>query len=297
MKLTIFTPTYNREEFLEGLYNSIVSSFKASKSDNNIEWLIVDDGSKTDIEKAINKFCEFSPFPIIYIRKNNGGKHTAFNVAIREASGDLFVCIDDDDRLTVNAIADIFKLASKYKDTKYVGYVGRVVDENNNLLGKTFDTPFESNTIEIRDKLSYWGEPEIYLTKELKKYSFIEIENERFLTEAYVFDVMSKGNRFIYENVPLMVKKFYPGGLTDNQLKIRIESPKGCFLYYKQRHQLTKGILHKIKARLNKIRFYLWINDKKFKQQNRLDFWDYILFIPTYLIYIKDKYDYIKTIR
>ena len=118
MKLTIFTPTYNREEFLEGLYNSIVSSFKASKSDNNIEWLIVDDGSKTDIEKAINKFCEFSPFPIVYIRKNNGGKHTAFNVAIREASGDLFVCIDDDDRLTVNAIADIFKLASKYKDTK-----------------------------------------------------------------------------------------------------------------------------------------------------------------------------------
>lgn len=294
MKLTIFTPTYNREEFLEGLYNSIVSSFIACNSDDTIEWLIVDDGSKTDIEKVISRFYEFSPFPIVYIRKNNGGKHTAFNVAIREASGDLFVCIDDDDRLTENAIADIFQLARKYKNTKYVGYVGRVVDENNTLLGKTFDTPFESNTIEIRDKFSYWGEPEIFLTKELKNYSFAEIEDERFLTEAYIFDVMSKGNRFIYENVPLMVKKFYPGGLTDNQLKIRIESPKGCYLYYKQRYQLTTGILHKTKARLNKIRFYLWINDEEFKKHNRLDFWDYIFIFPTYLIYIKDKNDYKK---
>lgn len=289
MKLTIFTPTYNRKEFLEGLYESIVSSFENCSSRDTIEWLIVDDGSTSDIESIVREFSKSSSFPIVFKRKRNGGKHTAFNCAIKEASGELFVCIDDDDRLTENALKDIFIIARKYENTKYVGYVGRVVDENNCLLGKTLKTPFESNTIEVRDKLGYWGEPEVFLTKELKNYSFAEIENEKFLTEAYVFDVMSKGNRFIYENVPLMVKKFYAGGLTDNQLKIRIESPKGCYLYYKQRYALTKGIFFKIKTRLNKLRFGLWITDKEFKENNKRDIADYLFLIPAYFIYMKDK--------
>ena len=143
MELTIFTPTYNRETFLEGLYKSIVCSVEACKSDDSVEWLIIDDGSKTDIEKVVNRFYDCSPFLIKYIKKNNGGKHTAFNLAITRASGDLFVCIDDDDRLTKNAITDIFKLARKYKNTKYVGYVGRVVDENNTLQVKLLTLPLK----------------------------------------------------------------------------------------------------------------------------------------------------------
>ena len=128
----------------------------------------------------------------------------------------------------------------------------------------------------------------------MKKYSFLEIENERFLTEAYVFDLMSKGNKFIYENVPLMIKKFYPGGLTDNQLKIRIESPKGCYFYYKQRHELSKGFVPRIKAHINKVRFYFWIQDKEFKKKNKLCFLDYLLYLPSLLVFLKDRKAYKK---
>ena len=54
MLITIFTPTYNRENLLERLYNSL-----CCQSYLDFEWLIVDDGSTDNTETVIRqlKFC------------------------------------------------------------------------------------------------------------------------------------------------------------------------------------------------------------------------------------------------
>ena len=258
MHLTIFTPTYNRVSELPGLYKSIMESLARMplNSEHKVDWLIVDDGSDLDVKKCIDTFQGIPKLDIGLIRKENGGKHTAFNFAIENADGNIFVCIDDDDRLTPNAIKDIFSLAEKYANKGYGGFVGRVVDEGKEFLGKTiFDDILISNTVEIRDKYHFWGEPEVFFTSILKKYHFDVFPGERFLTEAYIFDQMSNDYPFVYTNTPLMIKKYLTGGLTDSQLKIRMQCPIGCEAYYYKRKQLCKGFKNKLKAEINRQRF------------------------------------------
>ena len=286
MKLVIFTPTYNRKNEIVGLYQSILKSVNqyANKQDE-IEWLIINDGSEVDLSDTINSFKN-EEIIITLLNKKNGGKHSAFNLAIEESKGDILVCIDDDDRLTINAVSDIFKYAKEYKDCGYGAFVGRVVDEKGNLLGKNYDSIIVSNTIEIRDKYRYWGEPEIYYLDILKQYKFTIFGEEKFLTEAYLFDVMSKEYPFVYLQVPLMIKKYLKGGLTDNQLKIRVKSPNGTVAYYSQRFVLSKG-LAKVKAAINKVRFRFWVKEKNKFTLNVIDF---IIYPIAYLMYLKDKY-------
>ncbi len=264
MKLTIFTPTYNRQEELPGLYNSIVESLRCYTGNNDVEWLIVDDGSKTDLRALVNSFKIIPHFSIRFYRKENGGKHTAYNLAIEKADGDFFVCIDDDDRLTSNAIKDIFIIGNDflnnpaYKDCG--AFVGRVISPQGQKLGSDVTSyPFLSDTIEIRDKYHFWGEPEVDILPILKQYRFNVFENERFLTEAALFDCMSKKHKFLYTNCPLMVKKFRSDGLTAAMTKIRVESPRGAESYYYQRSRLCEGLSHKLKAIINRQRFAYWI--------------------------------------
>ena len=291
MKLTIFTPTYNRIKELPGLYKSIIDSMTdmTQKNDDSIEWIIVDDGSDYDITDTVGKFRGISNLTIKLLKKTNGGKHTAYNMAIDEADSDIFICVDDDDRLTNNAVRDIFRLGRKYIDSKYGGYVGRVVDENGKVLGRSvFKKPIVSNTIEIRDKYHFWGEPEIHFTKVLKKYRFDIFGDERFLTEAYLFDQMSCDYAFVYTNVPMMTKTYLDGGLTDNQLKIRMQCPMGCEAYYYKRKCLCKGFKHKLKATINRQRFGRYCHNAP---KRKKDIYELIAMPVSWLMAIKDRHD------
>ena len=286
MNITIFTPTYNRKSELPGLFESIKCAYAETPEGNNLEWLIIDDGSTIEIQDDIDIFIKKANFAIEYVKKTNGGKHTAFNEAIERCHTDLLVCIDDDDRLTNDAIKKIFQLAEKYKSADYGAIVGRVVDENGILLGKNMDgMPIVSNTIEIRDRYSFWGEPEVYFVDKLKKYRFDVFTDERFLTEAYLFDRMSIDFPFLYTDEVLMVKKYLKGGLTDNQTKIRIHSPQGSEAYYYQRKQLCKGFFPKLKATINRQRFQFWMKSK----HRPIDGYEILACSVSWLFYLKDK--------
>ena len=69
MKITVFTPTYNRAYILENLYRSL-----QRQSFRDFEWLIVDDGSSDNTEEVIAAWQrEGNDFPIRYYKKENGG--------------------------------------------------------------------------------------------------------------------------------------------------------------------------------------------------------------------------------
>ena len=55
MKISVLTPTYNREKLLKKLYESLL---KNANYGIQIEWLIMDDGSKDQTRTSIEKFKE-----------------------------------------------------------------------------------------------------------------------------------------------------------------------------------------------------------------------------------------------
>lgn len=96
---TIGTPVYNRSTTLNRTLKSI-----ENQSFRDFELIIVDDGSKDDIDSVVRPFMEHTLIPTLYIKKANGGVHTARNAILKEARGKLVVSIDSDDELTPSAL-------------------------------------------------------------------------------------------------------------------------------------------------------------------------------------------------
>ncbi|RLZ12734.1 glycosyltransferase family 2 protein [Faecalibacter macacae] len=88
--ISIITPCYNSEKFIQETYYSIYH-----QSYTNWEWIIVDDNSTDDSVKIIK---EFNDKRIILIRnKSNKGAAFSRNVALRQAKGRFITFIDSDD--------------------------------------------------------------------------------------------------------------------------------------------------------------------------------------------------------
>ena len=94
-RLTIFTPVYNRAHCIEKCYKSLLR-----QKNQNFIWIIVDDGSVDGLSGLVQSWMDKgSNFRIEFYRKENGGIHTAYNLALSHVHTDYWVCIDSDDWL------------------------------------------------------------------------------------------------------------------------------------------------------------------------------------------------------
>ena len=84
IKITVYTPTYNRANLLQNLYKSLLQ-----QTYRNFEWLIIDDGSTDNTKQVVNGFISQGIIDIIYFYKQNGGQHTALNMGIEKAINNL----------------------------------------------------------------------------------------------------------------------------------------------------------------------------------------------------------------
>lgn len=104
--LTVFTPAYNRAHTIGRTYKSL-----CSPKCKDFVWLIVDDGSTDNTAELVKDWMsKDNGFEIQYIYKENGGMHTAHNVAYRNIHTELNTCIDSDDALSENAVEKIMAL-------------------------------------------------------------------------------------------------------------------------------------------------------------------------------------------
>ena len=116
--LYIVTPTYNRAKELCILYKTL-----KSQTCLDFKWLVVDDGSTDETPLLIAKFQEDSCFAIDYLKKDNGGKHTAYNLALDYMSKiDCHIVVDSDDWLAMDAVEKILQDLEKTSN-KEIGIV------------------------------------------------------------------------------------------------------------------------------------------------------------------------------
>lgn len=258
-QLTVFTPTYNRKHTLPRLYESLIFQ----KDRDFFEWLIVDDGSTDGTDQLIEQYIREDKIDIRYLRKENGGKPSAYNVALDMVQTPLFFCVDSDDWLLPEAMAVIRSYAPRIlQDGRISGFAGICTDKNGEPLENGSKKEFLSDTMRIRDKYKGKDKPEIMKTELLKHYRFPIFKGEKFITEAYVFDPLTKTFPILYTNKRLMGKEYLKDGLTDTATKIRIKNIQGTLTYYKQRIQVTESFLGKLKAKINYLRFQLHAGEK-----------------------------------
>ncbi|BES66434.1 glycosyltransferase family 2 protein [Gottschalkiaceae bacterium SANA] len=285
MRITVFTPSYNRADLLKRLYKSL-----CEQSCSDFEWLIVDDGSNDHTESLVKGFIMEAKVDISYVRKDNGGKHTAMNLAFKKARGSYFVCVDSDDFLLEDAIEKMIPLCDRLDTCDYCGFVGMCQDMNGKRIGRAPEGELLSNTIEIRDRYGIQGEPEVYKTALLRQQAFPVFAGEWFITEAILFDVVTSQMPLLYTDQIFMFKEFQAGGLTSNEPRIRVDNPLGTLSYYRQRYKMSPSVRAKIKALINYTRFSIHAPhaSKQISLEGLARIYRLCVFLPAYWMYGRD---------
>lgn len=237
--ITICTPTFNRGYIIKNLYHSL-----QEQSVNSFEWLVIDDGSNDDTEEIFqNILKENNPFPIRYLKQENGGKHRAVNIGVKEAKGELFFIVDSDDYLTNDAVEKLFSWVKTLDSSrKWAGVAGYRGTSKDNRIGELFgSTKYIDAKNTERLELHLLGDKaEAYFTEILKKYPYPEFENENFVTPDVVWNAIANDGYYMrwFSDI-IWICNYLADGITNDKNKF-IRNPKGFAYWVKQTIQIYK---------------------------------------------------------
>lgn len=221
--LSIVTPTYNRAHLLPACFESL-----KKQTDFDFEWIIVDDGS-TDNTAEIASGFNTDLFPVVYVHKENGGKHTALNASYDHIRGKYVLILDSDDYLTEDAVAVVRKYWADYASNDSIAMITL-------LRGHSKDDPLCTGPIanEPVDILRYKRHLihstdccEVIRADVLKKYPFPVFEGERFLSECALWNRVALKYKCVYINEVIYICEYLEGGLTQSGRPLRIRNPRG----------------------------------------------------------------------
>ena len=107
-KVSVIVPFYNVENYIEKCLETLVN-----QTLEDIEIILVNDGSKDRSIDIVNKFVKQYPEKITYLEKENGGLSDARNYAIPYAKGEYIAFLDSDDYVEKTMYKDMYELAKK----------------------------------------------------------------------------------------------------------------------------------------------------------------------------------------
>lgn len=238
--LTVFTPAYNRANMLPRLYQSL-----CDQSCKDFEWLIIDDGSADDTTSVVQSFIDEGKINIRYCKKENGGKHTAHNLALEQAAGEWFLCVDSDDLLAADAVSKLMAKAAQLNGEN--GIIAYKEDLNGRLLSDSFPEAIcRTQMYRLAADYGCSGEFSLaFLTDFARKFPFPVFVGERFVTECVVYDRMDQQGQFALLPEVITVCEYQADGYSSDSSRLMKKNPSGYCLYFMQRIDLQMSFLQR----------------------------------------------------
>ena len=116
--ISIIIPCYNGEEYLDRCFNALLN-----QTYNNMEIIIVDDGSIDKTAKIIEKYAlifKNKNIDLKNIKQKNMGQAAAVNNALKLVEGEFLVWQDCDDYYEYDALQNMKKYLDNNKDMDFV---------------------------------------------------------------------------------------------------------------------------------------------------------------------------------
>lgn len=224
--LTIFTPAFNRAHLLPRLYQSLCEQTK-----QDFIWLIADDGSSDGTDKLVEQWQTEGKIEILYFYKENGGMHTAHNLAYKNMNTELNVCIDSDDWMPVDAVEKILnKWESIENKEKIAGLIGLDAEENGQIIGTKIPEHLTQGSIyNLYQRQSVRGDKKVVLRTDLvKQYPlYPEYPEERLVPLSILYAMISRDYDFVYHNEVYCIVEYQEDGSSGTIFKQYFQSPKG----------------------------------------------------------------------
>ena len=141
--------------------------------------------------------------------------------------------------------------------------------------------------IKLRSAAERWG---INKTGILKQYLFPVFQDEKFITEAIVWNRISLHYRAKFVNAALRIYIARSDGLSASSVRIRAENPCGARLFYYELYKMPIPFNQKIRALINYLRFSfnaVTLKEMFLGAPSRIFF--VIALFPAFLIHLNDK--------
>lgn len=107
-KVSVIVPFYNVEKYIEKSLNTLVN-----QTLEEIEVILVNDGSQDNSEVIAKQFQEKYPNKIRYYKKTNGGLGDARNFGINYATGEYIAFLDSDDYVEPTMYEEMYEKAKQ----------------------------------------------------------------------------------------------------------------------------------------------------------------------------------------
>lgn len=261
MKITVYTPTYNRKNTLERVYNSL-----KRQTIKKFIWLIIDDGSTDGTEEIVKKWiAEEKNFQIQYRYKENGGVHTARDLAYALCRTELIFSVDSDDWLMDDAIERILNYWELNNDGSYAGIFARDIFEDGKDICPNFPKVFSATYQEFTYKYKCFSEKTTILKKDIinKIKKTPVFKDEKLVGEGYKWIQLPNDKKFLLLQEPIGYKEFQKDGYTADSKNVIFKNPKGFRENYKQHIISAIYLKPKIKGILGYIVCSIILKDKK----------------------------------
>ena len=162
MKISIITPSFNQDKYIERTILSVLNQ----KGNFELEYIIIDGGSTDNTLNIIQKFKN----DLIWVSEQDRGQSDAINKGFIMATGELLAWLNSDDTYEPNALSEIAEI---YNNLKFQWCFGdcRIIDEHDQEIRKpiTRYKIMESRRYSYRRLLSkdFISQPAVFFTKEI----------------------------------------------------------------------------------------------------------------------------------
>jgi len=180
-KVSIIVPVYNVELYLEKCLLSLVN-----QTLQEIEILVVNDGSQDQSQKIIDKFQQEYPDIIFGFIKENGGLSDARNFGIDRANGQYLGFVDSDDYVSETMFEEMYNLAEKHNAEMTICNLQKV-DENGSITQKLTQLPNFPERIVLENNLSVFSDISYFACNKLFRRELFQ--DKRFKKGIHFEDI------------------------------------------------------------------------------------------------------------
>ncbi len=179
--VSVIVPVYNVENYLAKCLDSLVN-----QTLQDIEIIVVDDGSKDRSGLIIEEYAKNFPDKIKSFSKENGGLSDARNFGIERASGAYIGFVDSDDYVTETMFEEMLHLAEKHEAKMVICNIQKV-DQDGNVTQKLTQIPNMSEKMELEDHFSVFSDLSYFACNKLFKKELFD--HKRFKKGVHFEDI------------------------------------------------------------------------------------------------------------
>jgi len=181
IKVSVIVPVYNVELYLEKCLLSLVN-----QTLQDVEIIVVNDGSKDHSQQIIEKFQQEYPEKIFGFTKENGGLSDARNFGIDRARGKYIGFVDSDDYVSETMFKEMLNIAEKHQAEITICNLQKV-DERGNVTQKLTQLPGFPEKIILENNMSVFSDISYFACNKLFRRELFN--NRRFKKGIHFEDI------------------------------------------------------------------------------------------------------------